>query len=223
MNTGMMQALRIEVEGPVTSFRYPYFVQGEQPTYEMPPPATLYGHVCSALGAQVPPGTFRVALCFTYTASFTDYEHTHLFGREAKLSPFRRHLLFQPRLILYLDRPEWADAFRRPRYLVTLGRSQDLMHYRRVSVVTLQAARQAYAEHTLLPLESAISVGAMVAVTMPRYITPDRRVSWGQYAMIRQRQLVTGNGDSLWVDPETDPWRGVRRAVIWLTYPVSPS
>jgi len=216
MSQTALSVLRVVVEGAVTSFRYPYFTQGVQPTYPMPPPATLYGHICSALGELVDLGTFRLGLHFTYQAQFTDYEHTHLFGREPKLSPFKRDLLFRPRLILYLDRPDWLDAFHAPRYVVTLGRSQDLMSYRDAQTVTLYQADRTYVEHTLLPLRLAASVKGMTALTLPRYVTVDRRVTWGQYAMVRQRQLLNPR-EPVWVDPETERWREAQRAVIWLT------
>ncbi|PJF25598.1 MAG: type I-B CRISPR-associated protein Cas5, partial [Phototrophicales bacterium] len=154
-----MEALRVVIEGAVTSFRYPHFVQGVQPTYPMPPPATIYGHVCSALGELVPPEAFRAAIHFTASARFEDYEHTHLVRyNEVALKPLVRELLFQPRLTLYLDRPDWEAAFRTPRYVVTLGRSQDLMRCASVQRVTLVRAPQAYAEHTLLPLSEADAV-----------------------------------------------------------------
>jgi CRISPR-associated protein Cas5t len=216
-NADTLRALRVVAEGPVTSFRYPYFAQGVQPTYPIPPPATVYGHVCSALGGQPPPDTFRMALHFTVAGHFTDYEHTHLFGQEPKLSPFKRDLLFRPRLTLYLDRPDWLDAFRAPRYVVTLGRSQDLMAYRAVEIVTLRRADAAYAEHTLLPLDGPARVENMVALTLPRYLTPARQVTWGQYALIRERRLARLSGPA-WIDPDTSEWRGARRGVFWIAF-----
>lgn len=217
MSAETLDALRLVVEGPVTSFRYPHFVQGVQPTYELPPPATLYGHVCSALGRLVPPDSFRVALHFTSEGRFTDYEHIHLFGREAKLSPFRRDLLFRPRLTLYIDRPDWLPAFRRPCFVVTLGRSQDLMRYSAVEVVTLRRAVPAYAEHTLLPYALAGHVGGMIALTMPRYLTAGRDVSWSQYALIRDRTPLAPEAGPQWTDPDAPAWRGASRAVVWLS------
>jgi CRISPR-associated protein Cas5t len=218
-----MLALRVTIEGTITSFRYPYFVQGVQPTYEMPPPATLYGHVCSALGDPAPV-PFRVALHFTCAAMFMDYEHTHLFGREPKLSPFKRELLFGPRLTLYLDQPEWWTAFQQPRYVVTLGRSQDLMRYADVRVVTLVATQDAYVEHTLLPLYERAAryrerLEGLTALTMPRFVNRQRRVTWGQYALVKRRQALAPNDDTVWIDPTTETWHGMRRAVIWLSYP----
>ncbi|MHB8752693.1 MAG: CRISPR-associated protein Cas5, partial [Aggregatilineales bacterium] len=200
----------------------PYFVQGVQPTYEMPPPATLYGHVCSALGDPAP-APFRVALHFTFGATFTDYEHTHLFGREPKLSPFVRELLVRPRLTLYLDRPEWLTAFQRPKYVVTLGRSQDLMKYTDVRIVTLAATKNAYVEHTLLPLRDRshfqARVEGLTALTMPRFLDRQRRVTWGQYAMVKRRQALLPGDSANWIDPHTELWREAQRAVVWLSYP----
>lgn len=215
-----MQALRVEVSGAVTSFRYPHFMQGTQPTYDMPPPATLYGHVCSALGELVDPGSFSVAIRFTCEAVFTDYEHTHFFGREAKLSPTRRQLLFAPRLTLYIDRPDWEAYFRSPRYVVTLGRSQDLMSYDRVQIVTLQRNEAAYLEHTLIPLNGVVRASNRVACTMPRYIDSGRNPTWGQYGLIRMRQPaeIADRAEPLWIDPDSLGWNGLSRAVVWLSF-----
>ncbi len=207
-------ALRVRIEGMVTSFRYPHFIHGVQPTFDFPPPATLYGHVCSTLGELVPPESFRLALHFTYASRFRDYEHTHLVSsKEVKLSPFKRELLFKPQVTLYLDRPEWAEAFRRPRYVVTLGRSQDLMTYREVSVVQLERARSSYIEHTLMPLNLARELGSYSALRLPVWISPERYTRWGDYAAVRVPQTWDAEA---WVDPTAPQWRGLPRAVIWL-------
>jgi len=211
-----MQALRVQVAGRVTSFRHPHFVHGVQPSYEMPPPATLYGHVCSALGELVSPDAFNIAFHFTYQTRWLDYEHTHLFGGEkSKLSPFERELLFEPRLVLYLDRPDWLDAFRNPRYVVTLGRSQDLMTYERVESVTLRRVSSAYIAHTLLPHNEASSLKQRVLLRLPRYIDANRRAAWMDYAQVGAPQRLDSPA---WVDPDAAGWRDRQRAVQWLTF-----
>lgn len=212
MNT--QAALRVRVEGTVTSFRYPHFIHGQQPTFDFPPPATLYGHVCSALGDLVPPESFRLAFHFAYARRFEDYEHTHLVGSVVKLSPFERELLFQPRLTLYLDRPDWAEAFRHPRRVVALGRSQDLMTYREVRVVHLEQAAASYIEQTLVPRERAAGLSSYTALRLPVWIAPERHtVRWGDYAAVRAPQTWR---DEAWIDPSAPQWRGLPRAVIWL-------
>lgn len=210
-----LDVLRVQIEGVVTSFRYPHFVQGVQPTFDFPPPATLFGHVCSALGTQLPRDSFRVGLHFTYVSRFRDYEHTHMVGRVVKLSPFERELLFQPRLTLYLDRPDWIDAFRRPRYVVTLGRSQDLMTYRDVRVLRLEAAAASYVEQTLLPQPFVGLLDSYTVLHLPQWITPNRETHWADYAAVRTAQPWS---EPALTDPTAPGWRGLPRAVIWLEF-----
>lgn len=211
----MMNVLRIQMEGVVTSFRYPHFPHGMQPSYEMPPPATIYGHVCSALGEWVDPTSFCFSLHFTHQARFWDYEHIHLFGSEPKLSPFERELLFAPRMTLYINRPDWYQAFRSPHYVVTLGRSQDLMCYRAVDVVELHSAEKSYLENTYLLMHEARPLRHRQAVMMPRYLNADRVADWAMYAQITKVQVWD---QPAWIDPETEPWRGLYRAVLWNSF-----
>jgi CRISPR-associated protein Cas5t len=180
-----MRALKIVAEGLTTSFRYPHFVQGVHPTFRMPPPATIYGHICSAVGDYIDPRRTRFAYHFQYEAEFSDYEHLHFFGKEAKMNPFRRAQLFRPRLTLYLDDLSLEGAFRSPRYPVALGRAQDLMTYTHVQVVELTEAERAYFDGTLLSLADAPFIGGrFYAVTMPRFLDERREAEWGQYAIL---------------------------------------
>jgi CRISPR-associated protein Cas5t len=180
-----MRAIRIQAEGLTASFRYPHLVQGIQPTYEMPPPATIYGHICSAVGELIDPEMTRFAYYFSYETRFFDYEHLHFFGKQPKMNPFNREMLFKPRLTLYLDNLNLLDYFRSPRYAVILGRAQDLMTYTEVKEVELEPAERAFYSGTLLPLSAAPTIGGrFVAATMPRFIDADRQTEWGQYALL---------------------------------------
>lgn len=224
-----MRALKIVAEGVTTSFRYPHFVQGTQPTFEMPPPATIYGHVCSALGYFFEPDSLQFGYNFTWRTKFFDYEHTHIFSpTESKLNPFQREILYAPKLTLYLDNPGLYEAFISPHYPVVLGRSQDLMTYTLVKVVDLEQAEQAFFCDTLLPLDDALWLGGrLYAVTMPRYITPERQIQWGQYAVLSGRVDYPGEetffaegstATPIWVDPEPDarhPYRAIQKGVMW--------
>lgn len=221
-----MQVLKIVAEGMVTSFRYPYFVQGVHPTFEMPPPATIYGHVCSAVGDWIPPSSTRFAYHFTFESRFTDYEHLLFFPDEAPLKPVTRELLFRPRLTLYLTDVSLYSYFRQPHYAVTLGRGQDLMTYSFVEVVTLEPTTTAFFERTILPLDFAPRIGEYAyTVTMPRYIDPQRKVTNANYAVITtpvefpNAQTLQFEGEDelgLYVDPnEVMPLSGLKRGVIW--------
>lgn len=226
-----MRVLKVVAEGFITSFRYPHFVQGVHPTFEMPPPATIYGHVCSAVGNLVSPDASRFAYFFSYETKFFDYEHLHFFGKSPKMNPFRREQLYRPRLTLYLTNVDWEIHFRHPHYPVALGRSQDLMTYTDVRVMELQPAERAFFSGTLLTLEqSAILGGASYAVTMPRYVNEQRHPVWTQYAVLpalvkpmvypgEETFQYAGESIEIWIDPEPDAAhphiRGLQRGVVW--------
>lgn len=219
-----MRVLKVVAEGLTTSFRRPHFMHGIQPTFNMPPPATIYGHLCSALGDVVPPEGIAFAYHFTAQTSFSDIEHTHIVyessGKlqgtsypkvlEGAVNPFKRDLLFQPRLILYLNRPEWIDAFRSPRYAVVLGRSQDLFVYTSIQTIELQQAVNAYFEHTLLPYDMAVKVGSGITELLPRYLDYERKrtPTFARYLLLEHRVHSDGfwkfenEIDNIyWVDP----------------------
>ena len=198
-----MHVLKIVAEGVTTSFRYPHFMQGVHPSFEMPPPATIYGHICSALGEWVPPEGIKFAYHFTCSSQFEDVEHVHVLTASSgklpgsdipkvlagNVNPFKRFVLFKPRLVLYLNKPEWEQAFRSPRYAVILGRSQDLFTYTGISCLELKRDKRAYFEHTLAPYQTVLRTGRGLAVVMPRYLDylKKREPYFARYVLLRQR------------------------------------
>lgn len=219
--TETLRVLKVTIAGSVTSFRYPHFVQGVQPTYEMPPPSTLYGLICAVTGAFEPPEVFEFGLHFTFEAKFRDMEHIHLDVPYRQANPFLRELLYNPVLTLYLAPEEYAAAFERPYYPLALGRSQDLMTRTQIEVIALERARSAYFESTLLPAEYAPRFQRTVAATMSRYIDQRRRPIWGQYAILKDRVTYPDPEDPfragyepVWVDPSAPTYAGLARGVV---------
>jgi CRISPR-associated protein Cas5t len=232
-----MRVLKVVVEGITTSFRYPHFVQGVQPTFDMPPPATIYGHICSALGDLVSPDGIAFAYHFTYQGRVDDVEHVHVVAAstgklpgtkipkvlEGSINPFKRSLLFQPRLTLYINRPEWLPAFRSPRYAVVLGRSQDLCVYTQVEVLDLVETSTAYFEHTLLPYHMATQMRAGIVLSMPRYLdtTRNRRPTFDRYLLLHDRVqskdlLQFGQAPQTYlVDPQSPVYHGMQRGLVF--------
>ncbi len=238
-----MRVLKVVAEGLTTSFRYPHFMHGVQPTFEMPPPATIYGHICSALGEWVSPEGIEFAYHFTYQGKFNDVEHVHVLAPstgkvrdtqypkvlEGEVNPFRRTLLFKPRLVLYINRPEWEDAFRSPRYAVVLGRSQDLFTYTSIGVVELVRAKRAYFEHTLAPYQMALQAKQGYVVLMPRFLDYARgRVpTFARYLVLNRRVQtyeflqfadLSPKSTEFWVDPTTPEVNGAHLGLAFLTF-----
>jgi CRISPR-associated protein Cas5t len=238
-----MQVLKVVAEGLTTSFRRPHFMWGIQPTFRMPPPATIYGHICSALGEVVPPEGIAFAYHFTARAAFSDVEHTIIVtasdtkrkikgtdypeALQGSVQPFKRELLFQPRLILYINRPDWLDAFRHPHYAVVLGRSQDLFTYTSLQVIELQQAERAYFEHTLLPYGMAVQVGEGFTELLPRYLDYEnkRTPTSARYLLLENRVLSDsfwfaemGGSKMFWVDPTSQQYEGAHLGLAFHTF-----
>ncbi len=240
-----MQVLKITAEGLTASFRYPHFMMQVQPTFDMPPPATLYGHVASALGEWFDPQGILFAVHFSYRAKQTDIETIYLFtsaaGRksisadlpypkamEGQPQPFERQILFFPTLTLYLTRPEWADAFRSPRYAVCLGRSQDLFTYRNVEVIELQTAPSVYFQDALLPYQYVQHTQSGQSVLMPRWLNyqKKRQPNFARYLVIKRRTHTkewyqtpeNPLPDSWWADPTEPLINNDPRGVCFLSW-----
>ena len=73
-----MLVLKVVAEGITTSFRYPHFIQTVQPTFTMPPPATIYGHIASALGNWFDPSGVQFAYHFTFSAKIKDLSKSQI-------------------------------------------------------------------------------------------------------------------------------------------------
>lgn len=210
------RVLRVEIEGTTTSFRYPHFLVGRQPSYRMPPPATIYGHIASTMGEFPDRTKLRFAYAFDAVGTGDDLEHTHLVevgsrrfdksvgfvkNLEGTVNPVRREVLLHPSLVLYIDAPDELErlskAFREPRYPVALGRSQDLAAYRSVHIIELQEATTGYLEGTLLPWTWRLRTSAGVMATMPRFIDPTdrKRVEWAPYVVLERRVYVRDDAE----------------------------
>ncbi len=229
-----MRALRIELEGTLTSFRYPHFMVGRQPSYALPPPATIYGHISSALGDWPDRDKVQFGYSFRCDGKGDDLESVHIAevkpgwldkkagiprNLEATVNPLPRELLLRPCLSLYLQTPnleEWREAFRAPRYPVLLGRSQDLAGYRSVEIVELIEGEEGYFEGTLLTTDFRSRTTAGVLTNMPLYINPRNRreVDWAMFLVLDSRARASREApegikaNSVFCPPESGP--------IWL-------
>lgn len=232
-----MQVLKVVAEGITTSFRYPHFVQGIQPTFPLPPPATIYGHICSALGAWVDPRGLEFAYHFTAQGQVDDIEHVQMLARssgklpgtklpkvlEGSINPFKRTLLFQPRLTLYINRPEWQPAFHSPRYAVVLGRSQDLFSYTQVETLDLPEAEEVYFEHTLLPYEMATQMRVGLVALLPRFLdmSRNRAPAFERYLLLQERVWSRTmlrfhhSPQRYFIDPQAPTYDGAQRGLVF--------
>lgn len=160
----MLDAIRITLTAYTASFRVPSFV-GHQLTLPVPPLSTIYGLLSAATGRWVMPEEVAwLAYRCEYEGKTMDLEAIYQFERadeRALPSPkpypktrtvLNREFLTMPCLTLYLPR-EWEAAFRRPRYALLLGRTQDVASVESLVPVTLEPVSEGEVTGVLLPLE----------------------------------------------------------------------
>lgn len=160
----MLDAIRITLTAYTASFRVPSFV-GHQLTLPVPPLSTIYGLISAAAGRWILPDKVEwLAYRCEYESKVMDLEAIYQFDREnerAAPSPkpppktrtvLNREFLLMPRLTLYLP-PEWEAVFRRPRYALLLGRTQDVASVESIVSLTLEPVSEGEVSGVLLPLE----------------------------------------------------------------------
>jgi CRISPR-associated protein Cas5t len=166
-----MRVLRIKIEGWTTSFRYPGFISGFQPTLPVPPISTVYGLISAARGELTFPEDVSIGYVFDYESKAVDLETVYELstGLSAKSNVLKREFLYNPELYLYLDRPEFADYFHRPRYPILLGRSGDLVKVSEIKELDLKEETGKRLGKTILPFGIKGAYGLVQA--LPSHFT----------------------------------------------------
>ncbi|WP_169719391.1 type I-B CRISPR-associated protein Cas5b [Desulfovirgula thermocuniculi] len=156
----MISAIRIVLTAYTASFRVPSFV-GHQLTLPVPPLSTIYGLLSAAAGRWILPTEVEwLAYRCEYEGKAVDLEAIITVERSKPTEAARlvgrnvlqREFLVMPRLALYLP-PEWEAAFRKPRYPLLLGRTQDVAGVDSITPVTLEPVDEGEVSGVLLPLE----------------------------------------------------------------------
>jgi len=191
--------LKVESSSLTTSFRYPRVQVGRLPSFEMPPPATIYGHLAGVVGEWFDADGLEFAYTFEHSGKALDLETIHPIERGSGKSTLakrgwqhpvnvqcetnvqRREFLLKPKLTLYLRSADVAvlerfrESFASPYFSYILGRSQDLATCHRIQFVELENAADAFFADTLLPFEWRPWVSPGTTVLLPSLIDYERR------------------------------------------------
>ena len=193
-----VRVLKIISKAVTASFRYPHIQIGKLPTYELPPPATIYGHLAAVLGDWFEPEDLEFAYIFEHRGKGSDVETSQPIewgsGKHTLKSrgwdfpvnvvcesnPQRREFLLHPQLTLFLKGSEkllarFQESFRNPFYAYILGRSQDLATCLDVGWVDLAESDQGFFSHTILPFSWRPWVSPGMTVQLPKAINYRRR------------------------------------------------
>lgn len=194
-----LTVLKVKASAQTTSFRYPRVQVGKLPTFDMPPPATIYGHIAGVLGEWFEPHDLEFAYTFTHSGKAVDLETIHPIERgpgkptlkkrgwdhpvnvQCSTNIQRREFLLKPEWTLYLKTADAAFlerlrlAFREPYFSYILGRSQDLATCHSAEPVELERSTDAFFSSTLVPFEWRPHVSPGTTVALPSVIDYERR------------------------------------------------
>ncbi|HLH37598.1 MAG TPA: type I-B CRISPR-associated protein Cas5b [Bryobacteraceae bacterium] len=194
-----LTVLKVESSAQTTSFRYPRVQVGRLPTFDMPPPATIYGHLAGVLGEWFEPRDLEFTYVFEHSGKAIDLETIYPIERGAgKLTlakrgwPYpvnvqcetniqRREFLLKPKLTLYLKSSDGEfierlrESFRAPYFSYILGRSQDLATCHNAKTIELEHSPEAFFADTLVPFAWRPWVSPGTTVMMPAAIDYERR------------------------------------------------
>jgi CRISPR-associated protein Cas5t len=192
-------ALKVVTSAATTSFRYPRVQVGRLPTFEMPPPATIYGQIAAVLGEWFEPRGLEFSYVFEHAGKALDLETIHPIEKGSGKATLAkrgwphpvnvqcstniqgREFLLRPRMTLYLRSGDAAfleelrKAFLSPFYAYVLGRSQDLATCHGAELVELEWAEDAFFANTLLPMDWRPYVIPGTTVLLPAAIDYERR------------------------------------------------
>lgn len=155
-----VKAVKIELIAYTASFRAPALV-GHQLTLTVPPLCTVFGLLSAAAGRWIMPDEVEwLAYRCTYESKATDLEAIFTVERPQPTEParfvtrnvIRREFLSMPHLILYLP-PDWESVFRRPRYTLLLGRTQDVATVTSITFTDIYPVSTGIVNGVLLPFE----------------------------------------------------------------------
>lgn len=219
-----MKTLKVRSEAVTSSFRYPRIQIGRLPTFEMPPPATIYGHLAGVLGEWFEPRGLEFAYVFRHEGKGVDLETSQPIAQgsgrlkyssrgwkypvnvECEANPQRREFLLRPHMTLYLRGPEsllqqLEEHFLNPVFAYVLGRSQDLAECQSVEYIELAESEEAYFAHTLLPYDWRPWIVPGTSVYMPSAIDyrRQRQAVQERYVQVTSPALkiYTGATDSI--------------------------
>jgi CRISPR-associated protein Cas5t len=166
-----MEITRVHLRGWTASFRYPAFISGFQPSLPIPPLSTIYGLLSAAKGEIVTPRDAQVGFVFTSRCKAVDLETIYELSEplQAKSNVYRREILFEPELYLYVSNSELAACFHKPYYPLLIGRSTELAMVDEVKEVSLESRVGVRLGCSLLPFPTEGVYGAIQA--LPTHFT----------------------------------------------------
>lgn len=166
------KALKVKIKSWTSSFKYPTFVSGFQPTLPCPPISTIYGLLSAAKGSKVTPKNVKIG----YRFSSEDKTQQLFRLRELKRGDFKsnvveREVLINNNLTLWVLDGEFKEYFEKPMYPLLLGRTEDICKVEKIKDVNLEKVTSTKVGICPLPFQEVNVPGFLHS--LPTHFTDD--------------------------------------------------
>lgn len=170
-----MKLYRVLITAQTASFRYPNFISSNQLSIKAVPYSTIAGLIASATGNDKLID-FKFSYIFRYLSSYVDLETIYKFEKKnnsvnnnnvVQDPTFKREILYDCFLTLYLENENIANAFKSPIFQLLLGRSGDLAKVVEVQEIEAVQFNKVVLNGTIVPFNEYKSSGEIYA--MPKY------------------------------------------------------
>ena len=201
--------IRITLKTWTSSFRYPTFQSGYQPTLYVPPISTVLGLLSAAKGDIVSLEDVEyIGYIFINNGLGIDLEKTYMLGEKQKADVLKREILVDNILYLYLPN-EWETFFLKPKYQLLLGRSCDLVSIEEIKKVDLKQRQITPFSGVILPLELQVSGQIFTLPIEFKYENGLRKIKKVKPFVIisfskKKRKYFQGNHPKVFFDEELD-------------------
>lgn len=199
-----MEVIRIHVKGYTSSFRYPIFISGFQPSLPVPPLSTIYGFLSAARGEIVKPSSTGIGYIFDSKGKFVDLETVYELGGylNAKSNVCKREVLVEPEMYLYVTDKSLEKYLRKPCYPMLLGRSIDLCMIDDIKTIKLKKTKSRIkVGKSIIPFDVEGIYGMLQA--LPVHLTegtPRQAVGTRMYYLLDK--FIEYEGDDFYFDEE---------------------
>lgn len=188
-----MKLYRVLISSLTSSFRYPNMMSSHQLSVKAVPYSTIQGLIGSATGS-MNIDNLKFSYLFRYESKFFDIETIYkITSKNGKIqgylykpkpknkkylaqdglyptaAPFKREVLYENYLTLYLDNEDIANSFKSPHFQLLLGRSSDLAKVVDIQEVSKKIKKidSVNLNGTILPFNEYRLPGEIY--TMPKY------------------------------------------------------
>ena len=158
----MDKILEIKFSGWTATPRLPFVLSGNALCMPVPSYSLILGILGCCLGRFVSSKEVKVGYTYSYDTTATDIEtrrRLQFDGKKIKehdkgSDAYQREFHINPELTVWINRTDWKEFFESPVGTPSLGRSQDLLQIKEITVKEIEPIEEARLKGCMIPFDS---------------------------------------------------------------------